>query len=430
MIAKNSILKLMMVKFKISTLNSISFFLFFYLTLIIGFFYGENLNYGSYNDWVSGNHQIIKDFSNNFTYTLLNFDSYGHRHSPVYLIFLSLFIDLGLDFQQVRLVHLHLCISLIVIFYKCLRLVFSNINNNYLVLLSLIIFLSPTFRSLAIWPDSRIPGLIFFVLTIYFFLKFRKTNNPKYTWYTCTSLVVSSYISPNFSIFFPYFFFFFFKKIKFKELSFLLIFNFLASLPILYYIFILDVNFLTAGKTPNLNNGTIDFSFNLSNKIMIISSIIFFHLSPILIMNNFFKQFKNFLLKKLIILIPLLVCLVYFFDYQLSYTGGGVFFILSNLLFNNNYLFYIGSIFFISFVLYIASLNLNNFFLLALLIISNIQNTIYHKYYEPMILIMFFTLIKYPEVENLLKKKKNIFYLYFLSFTYILMRVFKINYLV
>ena len=420
----------MMVKFKISTLNSISFFLFFYLTLIIGFFYGENLNYGSYNDWVSGNHQIIKDFANNFTYTLLNFDSYGHRHSPVYLIFLSLFIDLGLDFQQVRLVHLHLCISLIVIFYKCLRLVFSNINNNYLVLLSLIIFLSPTFRSLAIWPDSRIPGLIFFVLTIYFFLKFRKTNNPKYTWYTCTSLVVSSYISPNFSIFFPYFFFFFFKKIKFKELSFLLIFNFLASLPILYYIFILDVNFLTAGKTPNLNNGTIDFSFNLSNKIMIISSIIFFHLSPILIMNNFFKQFKNFLLKKLIILIPLLVCLVYFFDYQLSYTGGGVFFILSNLLFNNNYLFYIGSIFFISFVLYIASLNLNNFFLLALLIISNIQNTIYHKYYEPMILIMFFTLIKYPEVENLLKKKKNIFYLYFLSFTYILMRVFKINYLV
>jgi hypothetical protein len=420
----------MMVKFKISTLNSISFFLFFYLTLIIGFFYGENLNYGSYNDWVSGNHQVIKDFANNFTYTLLNFDSYGHRHSPVYLFFLSLFIDLGLDFQQVRLVHLHLCISLIVIFYKCLRLVFSNINNNYLVLLSLIIFLSPTFRSLAIWPDSRIPGLIFFVLTIYFFLKFRKTNNPKYTWYTCTSLVVSSYISPNFSIFFPYFFFFFFKKIKFKELSFLLIFNFLASLPILYYIFILDVNFLTAGKTPNLNNGTIDFSFNLSNKIMIISSIIFFHLSPILIMNNFFKQFKNFLLKKLIILIPLLVCLVYFFDYQLSYTGGGVFFILSNLLFNNNYLFYIGSIFFISFVLYIASLNLNNFFLLALLIISNIQNTIYHKYYEPMILIMFFTLIKYPEVENLLKKKKNILYLYLLSFTYILMRVFKINYLV
>jgi len=393
-------------------------------------FYGENLNYGSYYDWVGSNRDPIKDFSNNFTYTLLNFDSYGHRHSPIYLIFLSLFLDLGLDFNQVRLVHLHLCISLIVIFYKCLRLKYKNISSNYFVLLSLILFLSPTFRSLAIWPDSRIPGLIFFVLTIYFFLKFKKTNNLKYTWYTCISLVVSSYISPNFSVFFPYFFFFFLKKAEFTKLIFLIVFNFLASLPILYYIFILDVNFIAAGKTPNLNNENINFSFNLSDKLMIISSIIFFHLSPILFMDNFFKQFKNFLLKKSIILIPLVACLIYFFNYQLVYTGGGVFFVLSNLLFNNNNLFYIGSYFFVGFFLYIAFLNLNNFFLLTLLIFSNIQNTIYHKYYEPMILIMFFTLIKYPEVENFLKKKNNILYLYLLSVIYILMKVFKISYLV
>ena len=417
-------------KFKILNLNNFSFFLFFYLTLLIGFFFGENLNYGSYGDWIGSNREPIKDFSNNFTYTFLNFDSYGHRHSPLYLMFLSLFLDLGLDLKQIRLVHLHLCISLIIIFYQCLKLLFTHINNNYLFLLSLIIFLSPTFRSLAIWPDSRLPGLIFFVLTIYFFLKFRKTNNPKYTWYTCASLVVSSYISPNFSIFFPYFFFFFLKEFGFKKLSFLIVFNFLASLPILYYIFILDVNFLAAGKTPGFNNESINFSFNFSDKIMIVSSIIFFHLSPILIMDNIFIYFKNFLFKNFKLLILFSACLAYFFSYQISYTGGGVFLILSNLLFNNNYLFYVGSFFFISFVAYIAFLNLNNFFLLSLIIISNIQNTIYHKYYEPMILIIFFTLIKYPSVENLLKKKKNIFYLYSLSFIYILMRVFKINYLV
>ena len=415
---------------KVFSRNNIFFLLFLYLTLIIGFIYGENLNHGAYSDWVKVNRDLIKDFSNNFTYTFLNYDSYGHRHSPIYLILLSLFLDLGFDIGQVRFIHLHLSISLIVIFYQCLRLIFTNINNNYLFLLSLIIFLSPTFRSLAIWPDSRLPGLIFFVLTIYFFLKFRKTNNLKYTWYTCISLVVSSYISPNFSVFFVYFFFFFLKKVKFRELSLLLIFNFLASLPILYYIFILDVNFLAAGKTPSLNNESINFSFNLSDKLMIISSIIFFHLSPILIMDNFFNQFKIFLNKRLIILVPLVACLIYFFNYQLSYTGGGVFFILSNLLFDNNYFFYIGSFFFIGFVLYIASLSLNNFFLLTLLIISNIQNTIYHKYYEPLIFIMFFTLIKYPGVENFLKKKNNILYLYLFSVIYILMRVFKINYLV
>ena len=417
-------------QFKAFSLNNILLLLFLYLTLIIGFIYGENLNHGAYGDWIGGNREPIKDFSNNFTYTFLNFDSYGHRHSPVYLIFLSLFLDLGLDLNQIRLVHLHLCISLIIVFYQCLRLLFSNINNNYLFLLSLIIFLSPTFRSLAIWPDSRLPGLIFFVLTIYFFLKFRKTDNLKYTWYTCISLLVSSYISPNFSIFFPYFFFFFLKEFGFKKLRFLIVFNFLASLPILYYIFILDVNFLAAGKTPSLNNESINFSFNLSDKLMIISSIIFFHLSPILIIDNFFNQFKNFLDKRFIIIVPLVVCLIYFFNYQLSYSGGGIFFILSNLLFDNNYFFYIGSFFFISFVLYIASLSLNNFFLLTLLIVSNIQNTIYHKYYEPLVLIMFFTLIKYPGIESFLKKKNNIFYLYLVSVIYILMRVFKINYLV
>jgi len=420
----------MIVQFKAFSHNNIFLLLFLYITLIIGFIYGENLNYGSYGDWVGANLRPVKDFSNDFTYTFLNYDSYGHRHSPIYLIFLSLFLDLGLDIDQVRFFHLHLCISLIVIFYQCLRLKFNNINNNYLFLLSLIIFLSPTFRSLAIWPDSRLPGLTFFVLSIYFFLKFTHKNEVKYAWYTCASLVVSSYISPNFSVFFPYFFFFFLKKVKFKELSFLIIFNFLASLPILYYIFILDVNFLTAGETPYLNNESINFSFNLSNKLMIISSIIFFHLSPILLMDNFYDQFKNFLLKKFIILIPLLICLIYFFNYQLSYTGGGVFFILSNLLLDNNYLFYIGSFFFIGFVLYISSFSLNNFSLLTLLIVSNIQNTIYHKYYEPMVFIMFFTLIKYPEVENFLKKKNNILYLYLLSFIYILMRVFKISYLV
>jgi hypothetical protein len=420
----------MIVKPKVFSLNNIFLLLFLYLTLIIGFVYGENLNHGAYGDWIGANRDPIKDFSNDFTYTFFNYDSYGHRHSPVYLIFLSLLLDLGLDIDQVRFVHLHLCILLIVIFYQCLRLVFTNINNNYLFLLSLIIFLSPTFRSLAIWPDSRLPGLIFFVLTIYFFLKFKITNNSRFTWYTCVSLLISSYISPNFSIFFPYFFFFFLKKVKFKELSFLIIFSFLASLPILYYIFILDVNFLAAGKTPNLNNESINFSFNLSDKIMIISSMIFFHLSPILFMDNFFNQFKTFILKKIMILIPLVVCLIYFFNYQLGYTGGGVFFILSNLIFNNNYFFYIGSFFFISFVLYISSFSYNNFFLLTLLIISNIQNTIYHKYYEPLIFIMFFTLIKYPEVENFLKKKNSIIYLYLLSFIYILMRVFKTIYLI
>ena len=312
-------------KTKNSNIINIICFFTLYLSLIIGFLYNENLNYGSYGDWINSNLEPTKDFSNNFLHTFLNFDQYGHRHSPVYVIFLSLFLDLGFDIDQVRLIHLHLSISLVLIFYMCLKLKFKDINNNYLVALSLILFLSPTFRSLSIWPDSRLPGLTFFVLTIYFFLKFKKTSHFKYTWYTCVALIISSYISPNFSIFFPYFFFFFLKKFRLIKLIPLLIFNFLAALPMLYYIFILDVNFLIAGQTPGLNGESVSLSFNFSNKLMIISSIIFFHLSPILILSNFYKSFVGFLINKSIILFLFTLCLIYFFNYQTIYTGGGVF---------------------------------------------------------------------------------------------------------
>ncbi len=417
-------------KLKTTSINIAAFSAILYLSLLLGFFYGEDLNYGAYPDWLGSNITPINDFSNNFLHTLLNYDDYGHRHSPVYLIFLSFFLDLGFEIDQVRMIHLHFCILLILFFYKCLVLKFDNVESNYLALLSLIIFLSPTFRSLSIWPDSRLPGLIFFVLTIYFFLKFKKTDHYKYTWYTCLALIISSYISPNFSIFFPYFFFFFLKRFKFFKLKLLICFNFLAALPFLYYIFILDINFLTAGQTPGINGRTVDFDFNFSNKLMLISSIIFFHLSTILAQGKFYKPFFEFLLNKSIILFLSILCLIYFFNYQLSYTGGGIFFALSNLLFDNNYLFFISSIFFIGFITYVGFLNLNNFSLLFILIISNIQNTIYHKYYEPLIIIIYFTLLQQVESENFFQKKSNLFYLYLLSVSYILMRLFKIFYLV
>jgi len=411
-------------KIKDLSINNIIFFFIIYLSLIIGFLYNENLNFGSYHDWTNSNQKIINDFSNNFLHTFLNYDNYGNRHSPVYLIFLSLFLDLGFEIDQIRMIHLHLSILLVVVFYMCLKLKFQNINDNYLIALSLILFLSPTFRSLSIWPDSRLPGLTFFVLATYFFLKFKKTNHFKYTWYTCATLIISSYISPNFSVFFPYFFFLFLKKFKLIKLNLLMIFNFLASLPIFYYIFILDVNFMTGG-TPGFNNSEgISMSFNFSNKIMIISSIIFFHLSPVLIISNFHKSFSSFLINRSIILILFTLCLIYFFNYQIAYTGGGIFFIISNLLFDNNYLFFVAAFFFIGFFVYIASLNWNNFFILSLLVISNIQNTIYHKYYEPMIIILFFTLLKQVEAENFFKKK-NLIYLYSLSLIFILMKIVK-----
>ena len=400
-----------------------------YVSLILGFFFNEDLNYGAFRDWVTANLSIINNFSDNFLETFLTYDQYS-RHSPIYNIFLSLFLRFDFSLDLARFIHLHLSITLIFIFYKCLEIKFKDTHKIYLIILSLIIFLSPTFRSLSIWPDSRLPGLLFFSATIYFFLKFEKTNSEKYIWLTSIFLIIASYISPNFSVFFIYFFYYFLKSMKLSKIFLLLIFNFLASLPILYYIFVMDINFIASGKTPMSNNSSVGPNFNLSNKIIIISTIILFHLSPVLLSKQHFLQFIYFFKKKFFFIFLINLFLIYFFDYQTSFTGGGVFFHFSNYIFNNNYFFFVVSFLSLSFLGYLSSLSLNNFFILLILILSNIQNTIYHKYYEPLILILFFTIFKNADLNSFLSNKQNLINIYILSLVYILMRVFKNTYLV
>ena len=127
--------------------------------------------------------------------------------------------------------------------------------------------------------------------------------------------------------------------------------------------------------------------------------------------------------------IPFLI-LVYFFNYQMSFTGGGVFFQLSQILFNNNLLFFIISFFSFLVIIYLSSVHIDNFLLIFLLVLSNIQNTIYHKYYEPLILIMVFILFNNLDYRNFFSKKRNLIYLYGFSLFYISLRIFKKFYLI
>ena len=93
-------------------------------------------------------------------------------------------------------------------------------------------------------------------------------------------LIIASYVSPNFSVFIIFYFYHFFKRIKINKVFNIILLCIILSLPAIYYLFILDINFLTA-TTPGMKSGeAIGLNFNISNKILIISSIIFFHLLP------------------------------------------------------------------------------------------------------------------------------------------------------
>ena len=142
-----------------------------YLSLLLGFLFGEDSTGGAFLDY-KNQKNIVNLFTINFTDTLLNYDNYNTRHSPVLLIILSFFESLKFSDSVIRLIYLHFNLILPFLFYSILKIKFKTCEHlNVLCFLLIgILFISPTFRSLSIWPDSRLVGLTFFVLSIYFYI--------------------------------------------------------------------------------------------------------------------------------------------------------------------------------------------------------------------------------------------------------------------
>ena len=106
MIAKNQNLKF----------NNFYLLVLFYLSLIVGFYFGEDLNFGASGDWRGTNHFVISELSFDLKNTLLNYDIYGHSHSPIYLIFLSFFRKIGFSYDLIRFFHLNISLFLVYFF--------------------------------------------------------------------------------------------------------------------------------------------------------------------------------------------------------------------------------------------------------------------------------------------------------------------------
>ena len=397
--------------------KTIAFFFFLYITLIISFFLGEDSTGGAFRDY--HNHTFASEaFASDFFKTFYEYDSYRTRHSPILIIFLSLFEKIELPDIFIRLIHLHICLILPFLFYKCLTVKFHEIDKKILFFLSSLIFLSPTFRSLSIWPDSRLLGLILFTLGVYYFLKFEESKNFKFAIYNVIILALSAYISPNFSVFSVFFLlnFVFNYGIFSKKILSIIILNLVLALPAFYYIFILDVNFLLKSAAIGVEENERLFN-NLFNNVLISFSIILFYLIPFL----FFKIIKTnniFDIRNILISILIFSICVYNFDYNYSYSGGGIFFKVSYYLFQNNYLFYLISFFAILVIFSLISKNYLNILLIITIIFNNPQYTIYHKYFDPFLLIVCLTIFSFSlDLKKIFITKNYIFiFIYFLAF--------------
>ena len=146
---------------------------------------------------------------------------------------------------------------------------------------------------------------------------------------------------------------------------------------------------------------------------------------PFLISKSVNIKFKNINTINLIFLLILFCISLYFFNYKFEYTGGGIFFKISNFIFENNLFFFVFVIFSLIFNYLIFSSSINNLLIILLLILSNPQLTIYHKYYDPFLLILFLTLFDLDLNKKKLFSQKSINVFYSFSLLFLLLSISK-----
>ena len=146
-----------------------------------------------------------------------------------------------------------------------------------------------------------------------------------------------------------------------------------------------------------------------------ITSLIFFYFLPFLkinIVQKFLNELKN-LKNNYLIYILAFIC-IYFFNLPEGF-GGGIFYHASLKLFSNNYFLFL--IFFISLLIFKSAdlFNINNIIIFICLILYNLQISIYHKYFDPLLLFILLFLLSYNKKIlkiDIFKLAKNYYYLY------------------
>ena len=394
-------------------LNYILIFFILYLTVLLGIYFNEDNLGGAAHDSIY-HFQIVKKFNENFFCTLSNFGKQefglGTRNSPVFWAFMSI-LSHFISFDLIRILNSLIIFAIAIVFFKCLLIKFRIFNHLNLIILSTLIFLSPSLRSLVIWPYSLSWGLFFFILSIYYFLKFRNNLDLKSSMLILTYVIIAAYIYPSFSVFYLFYYFKIVNKTKNSILAIkILILSFVLSLPCIIYL--LSIDFLKIFSDAQGTDISLSNSLNISNKILVIGTMILYFLMPIINVKEVFFKLRS--INKLHLLLIFIFCLVniFFFNFPHSILGGGFFHKASNLIFGNNYLFYLFSIFSFLIIYSIIKKNFNNYLLLIILILFNPQLTIYVKYFDPLIFILFLTLFDFDLKKHFFEKTYAIYQFY------------------
>ena len=386
-----------------------------YLGKIIFFILSISLFIGLYLNEDSSGGGATSDFNTTWQYVLnLKEDLFFHYthwkniHLPLHYIIISTINSFLAEQYHVRFFYCIISLLVPFLFYLNLKIKFPEINKNLLLVFASTLFILPTFRYTAIWTNVQITANIFFLLSIYFYLKWdeRKINTfDKNLILQILFVTLATYTRQDYVIFYLYFMITYLKKIKFKTFLLLSALVLFLSLPGL--IFVHEQNAVLSG---------IKFTPKFQNSLLVNSSIMSFYLIPIFLcffLNDLLKLKQN--IKFMAIAFILFSILIFIFSNSFNYNyklGGGFILKLSMILFDNFILFFISSALGFVALAYLAKNNINNFIIIFLLLFGYSASWIFQKYFEPMFIFIFFLLMQSEISFNFLKRYKNILLIY------------------
>ncbi len=387
------------------------------ISFVFSFIIGEDSLGGAKHDYIQNNIFLL-DFSENFNSAIKNYGVTGHevRNLPTFNIILSQLINVGFEVANLKYLNLVILILIIFFFLKSLKIEYKNLSFNSKILFACIILLSPTIRSLVNYSFPFLWAICFFIISIFYYLNFKNLNINKFqnSLYCILNLSVAAYMTPNFSVFIIFFLWRFFLEFRIsKKFIQILVFSIILSLPALFFLIWKDF-YIFKNEVFQM---TYYEKFNISNKIIIITSFIFLFFIPYLKLDDLKKLLIiSNITKKVFYIILFFILCIFFFNFK-NGAGGGIFYQFSNLFFKNNILLFI--IFLISLLLfnYFKIYNINNFLIFFVLILYNLQYTIYYKYFDPVLLFIFLFLLNINKFNfdiNKLCRKYFVFYVFFL----------------
>jgi len=380
-------------------------FLLLYLSLFIGFYLNETASGGG----------TRADFYLTWQYVLnLKEDLFFHYthweaiHLPFHYIIVSIINSFLEDKNQIRFFYCVISILIPILFYLSLKIKFPKINNNLLLVFASALFILPTFRYTAIWANVQVTAHIFFLFSIFFYLKWKekKINTfDKNLIFQILFMTLATYTRQDYAIFYLFFMIIYLQKINFKMFLLLSIFVLFLSLPGFWFVY---------EQSTVLSH--IKFSSNFQNYLLVNSSIMSFYLIPIIFYFLIYEQQKikqdaKFIAITLILFSILTFIFSYSFDYDYK-IGGGFILKLSMILFNNFLIFYISSVVGFVALTYLARNDINNFIIIILLLFGYSSSMIFQKYFEPTFIFVFFLLMQSQISFNFLKNYKNVLLIY------------------